>query len=85
MNLKLKFFIFKVIGIPNHVSGELPRAYVVRKDPKLTEKEVKDFVAKKVAEYKRLDGGVEFIDVIPKNATGKILRRELKARFEGSA
>ena len=82
--MKFKFFIFKVIGIPNHISGELPRAYVVRKDPELTEKEIKDYVATKVAEYKRIDGGVEFIDAIPKNATGKILRRELKKKFESS-
>lgn len=67
-----------VIGIPNKNAGELPRAYVVRKNPDITEKQIKDYVAKKVAEYKRLDGGVEFVQAIPKNATGKILRRELK-------
>lgn len=71
-----------VIGIPNHNAGELPRAYVVKKNPNVTEKDIKDYVAKKVAEYKRLEGGVEFIDAIPKNATGKILRRELKKDFE---
>lgn len=73
-----------VIGVPHSVAGELPRAYVVTKNPSLTEKEVKDFVAKKVAEYKRLEGGVEFIETIPKNATGKILRRELKLRYEST-
>lgn len=73
-----------VIGIPHPNAGEYPRAYVVSKNPSLTEKEVKDFVAKKVAEYKRLEGGVEFIAAIPKNATGKILRRELKLRFEST-
>lgn len=71
-----------VIGIPHHNSGELPRAYVVKKNPKITEQEIKDYVAKKVAEYKRLEGGVEFVNAIPKNATGKILRRELKQKFE---
>lgn len=70
-----------VIGIPDG-SGELPRAYVVKNNPELTEKEVKDFVAKKVAKYKWLEGGVEFIEVIPKNATGKILRRDLKKQYE---
>lgn len=73
-----------VIGIPHPTAGESPRAYVVSKNGALTEKEVKEFVAKKVAEYKRLEGGVEFIEAIPKNATGKILRRELKLRFEAS-
>ncbi|CRK97641.1 CLUMA_CG011026, isoform A [Clunio marinus] len=73
-----------VIGIPHPTAGELPRAYVVAKNKKLTEKDVKKFVSKKVAEYKRLEGGVEFVDVIPKNATGKILRRELKDRYKSS-
>ena len=34
--------------------------------------------AEKVSPYKRLRGGVVFIDLIPRNATGKILRKELK-------
>jgi acyl-CoA synthetase (AMP-forming)/AMP-acid ligase II len=68
-----------VIGIPNKTTGELPRAYVVvAKDSKLNEKSVQDFVSQKVSDYKKLAGGVEFVDAIPKNATGKILRRELK-------
>jgi acyl-CoA synthetase (AMP-forming)/AMP-acid ligase II len=71
-----------VIGIPDKCSGELPRAYVVSKDPQLNEKDVQNFVNGKVAEYKRLDGGIEFVQAIPKNATGKILRKELKAQFE---
>ena len=70
-----------VIGIPHHSAGELPRAFVISKNPNLTEQEVKNFIANKVAEYKRLEGGVEFVESIPKNATGKILRRELKIKF----
>lgn len=70
-----------VIGIPNASSGELPRAFIVTKNKNLTEEDVKKFVASKVAEYKRLEGGVEFLDQIPKNASGKILRRELKKNF----
>lgn len=73
-----------VIGIPHNKAGELPRAYVVKRNPNITEQEIKDFVAKKVAEYKRLEGGVEFIKAIPKNATGKTLRRELKKLFEST-
>lgn len=68
-----------VIGIPDERSGELPRAFVVPKvTDEITEKEIQDYVAKKVAVYKKLDGGVTFVTSIPKNATGKILRRELK-------
>lgn len=70
-----------VIGIPDRCSGELPRAYVVVKDSKVKEKDIQNFVAEKVAEYKRLDGGVEFVQQIPKNATGKILRKELKEDY----
>jgi acyl-CoA synthetase (AMP-forming)/AMP-acid ligase II len=70
-----------VIGIPDRSSGELPRAYVVAKDSNLSEKDVKDFVSERVAEYKRLEGGVEFVQQVPKNATGKILRKELKEEY----
>ncbi|KAG2518160.1 hypothetical protein JM16_007408 [Phytophthora kernoviae] len=60
---------------------EIPKAYVVLKDPtnaaKLTEEGVMDFVASKVAPFKKVRQ-VEFIDAIPKSATGKILRRELQ-------
>ena len=77
-------FLRKVIGVPHSTAGEAPRAYIVKKNPNITEKEVQEFVAKKCASYKRLEGGVEFIDAIPKNPTGKILRRELKSRFNSS-
>jgi 4-coumarate--CoA ligase len=71
-----------VIGIPNAATGELPRAYIVKtQNSNINEKIIKDYVAEKVAEYKRLEGGVEIVEQIPKNATGKILRRELKKRF----
>lgn len=72
-----------VIGIPHPTAGEAPRAYIVTKNPKLTEKDVKDFVAARVAEHKWLEGGVEFLEAIPKNETGKILRRKLKLKYEG--
>lgn len=71
-----------VIGIPNTATGELPRAFVVKaKSSSLNAKKVQEYVAGKVSDYKKLAGGVEFVDAIPKNATGKILRRELKKLF----
>lgn len=75
-----------VIGIPHPVFGEVPKAYVVRK-PKVTldTKELEDYVNKSVIKYKKLLGGVEIIDAIPKNPSGKILRRELKQRFLATA
>jgi acyl-coenzyme A synthetase/AMP-(fatty) acid ligase len=69
-----------IIGVPDDIAGELPRAYVVKKEGiLLTEKDIIEFVDAKVSHHKRLKGGVIFLDVIPKTATGKILRRELKS------
>ncbi|KAF2806774.1 AMP-binding enzyme [Mytilinidion resinicola] len=72
-----------VIGVPASASeGELLRAYVVRmpgpEADKLDEKDVKNYGGKRLAKYKRLDGGVAFVDSIPRNASGKILRRILR-------
>ena len=59
-------------------AGELPKAFVVlAPDQQLSEDDVKAFVAEKVATYKQLRI-VEFIDQIPKSASGKILRRFLR-------
>ncbi|CEF60576.1 Acyl-CoA synthetase family member 2,mitochondrial [Strongyloides ratti] len=69
-----------VIGIPDNDAGELPKAFVVKKDKTLNEKDVYDYVANKVAHYKHLKGGVEFIDEIPKSPAGKILRRFLREK-----
>lgn len=68
-----------VIGKPHSTFGEVPLAFVVKKaEVEVTEKEIREFIADKVAPYKRLEGGVRFIDSIPKTASGKILRRTLK-------
>ncbi|XP_031566165.1 probable 4-coumarate--CoA ligase 3 [Actinia tenebrosa] len=66
-----------VIGVPNVEAGELPKAFVVTRS-NISEKEVMDFVAKKVAPHKKLRGGVEMVESIPKNASGKIMRRQLR-------
>ncbi|CAH1261574.1 ACSF2 [Branchiostoma lanceolatum] len=67
-----------VIGLPDEVAGELPKAFVVKKADDVTEKDIVDFVAEKVAPYKKLRGGVAFVGEIPKTPSGKILRRLLK-------
>ncbi|CAG9788381.1 unnamed protein product [Diatraea saccharalis] len=68
-----------VVGMPDHLAGELPKAFVVQKPRgQLTEKQVYDFVAQKLTKYKHLDGGVAFLDAIPRNVAGKIMRNELK-------
>ena len=68
-----------VIGIPDDEAGELPMAFVVRRGDLKTE-EVCKFVEKHLAPYKKLKGGVKFVDKIPKSGNGKILRRELKQK-----
>ncbi|CAB0032848.1 unnamed protein product [Trichogramma brassicae] len=69
-----------VVGIPDSFAGELPKAFIVRKPgfDDMTVDSVQDFVTPKVATYKKLAGGVEFVEVIPRNPSGKILRNELK-------
>jgi len=67
-----------VIGIPDDEAGELPKAFItIAPGAELTEDDVKDFVAGQVASYKQIRL-VEFIDEVPKSASGKILRRELR-------
>ena len=66
-----------VIGKPDAEAGEVPKAFVVaRGDVEVSAESVMDFVADKVATFKRIRE-VEFIDAIPKNPSGKILRRLL--------
>lgn len=74
-----------VIGIDDEVAGELPLAFVVKQsNVELTENEVKDFVAERISNTKWLRGGVKFIDEIPKNPSGKILRRILRELYKNT-
>jgi acyl-CoA synthetase (AMP-forming)/AMP-acid ligase II len=69
-----------VVGLPDPSAGELPLAFVVRKPgATVTESELQQFVDEKVAAFKKLRGGVRFVSAIPRTASGKMLRRELKA------
>ncbi|MFJ7077788.1 4-coumarate--CoA ligase family protein [Streptomyces sp. NPDC098781] len=72
-----------VIGVYNDEGNEIPRAYVVRQPSAtdLSESEVMMYVAERVAPYKRVRQ-VTFIDGVPRAASGKILRRELRATEE---
>lgn len=69
-----------VIGVPDEAAGELPKAFVVRNEA-VDADELISFIEQSVAPHKRLRGGVQFIDAIPKAASGKILRRELRAEY----
>lgn len=67
-----------VVGVAHDDYGEIPKAFVVPKPGKqINENQLKEFVAKHVAKYKRL-GYIQIIESIPKTASGKILRRELQ-------
>ena len=72
-----------VIGVEvNEYDGQAPMAFVVRRPgpdgERLTQRQVQDFVLGQLAPYKRLNGGVKFTDAIPRNASGKILKRVLR-------
>lgn len=78
-----------VIGIYDSKNEtEVPRAYVTLgpvgkpMDPKVAEAEIHKYVNGKVTPYKRLRGGIVFIDVVPKSVSGKILRKELRELYK---
>ena len=64
-----------VIGVADAEGGEVPKAFVVKK-AKVSAQELMEFVAGKVANYKQIRA-LEFIEQIPKNPSGKILKRVL--------
>lgn len=71
-----------VIGVPHDRLGEAPRAYIVLEDGyEFDEEHILEWVKGNAAPYKQLAGGIEVIKEIPKNPSGKILRKELLAMF----
>lgn len=73
-----------VVAVPHSHAGELPKAMIVRSkayqdaDETQLKDEIKDFVKDRVAYYKQLAGGIEFVATLPRNAAGKLLRRVLR-------
>ncbi|KAK8089437.1 hypothetical protein PG997_004398 [Apiospora hydei] len=69
-----------VVGVT--IDGEeVPRAYIVPSpEIKASEQEIAQWMEGRVVRYKRLAGGVVFVDEIPKNPSGKILRKQLRDR-----
>jgi fatty-acyl-CoA synthase len=67
-----------VVGVDDQEFGQRLKAVVVRRgDAKLTADQVKDYVKRHLARYK-VPREVEFRDALPRNATGKVLKRELR-------
>lgn len=65
------------IGVPDEKSGEVPKLYVVRRDPNLTVETLIAYCKDNLTGYKR-PKYIEFRDELPKTPVGKILRRELR-------
>jgi acyl-CoA synthetase (AMP-forming)/AMP-acid ligase II/uncharacterized membrane protein len=71
-----------VIGVDDPEFGQRLKAFVSKKGSKPSEDEIKAKVKSDLARYK-VPKEVEFLDELPRNATGKILKKELKEREEG--
>ncbi|MCJ1410849.1 hypothetical protein MMC19_004935 [Ptychographa xylographoides] len=74
-----------VIPVPDDAAGEVPKAFVVKAssvgledNERMIKRAIQKHVEDHKARHKWLKGGVEFVDVIPKSASGKILRRLLR-------
>lgn len=74
-----------VIGVPSDREGEVPKAFVVKSpsvgledSDRMVARDIARHVEQHKAKHKWLKGGVEFIDVVPKSPSGKILRRLLR-------
>ena len=65
-----------VIGKPDLEAGEIPKAFVVTGGAAVTAEEIMEYMAGLVAGFKQIRE-VEFVDRIPKNPSGKVLRRVL--------
>src|SRR5690606_15899857 len=68
-----------VIGVPHDKWGETPKAVVVASG-EVTEQEIIDYCRDRLAHFK-CPTSVDFIDAIPRNPTGKVLKRELRAPY----
>ncbi|KAG5765929.1 hypothetical protein H9Q72_006008 [Fusarium xylarioides] len=80
-----------VIPVPDDFAGEVPKAFVVKdagtgdKSDEEIKTEICKYVESHKAKYKWLQGGVEFVEAIPKSPSGKILRRVLQTREKGKS
>ncbi len=66
-----------VVGVPDKKRGERVVAAVVRSDETLTERTLRAFLSERLVDYQR-PAEVVFVAALPRNAMGKVLRRELR-------
>jgi long-chain acyl-CoA synthetase len=71
-----------VIGVPDERAGEAVAAYLVKKDPNVTEADIRAFCRDKLTGYK-LPRRIVFRESLPKSPVGKVLRRELREEVLG--
>jgi long-chain acyl-CoA synthetase len=69
------------VGVPDEVSGEAVKLFVVKKDPALSAEALQDYCKKELTGYKK-PRYIEFRNDLPKTNVGKILRRELREKKE---
>ncbi|MCM3690263.1 fatty acid--CoA ligase family protein [Neobacillus niacini] len=69
-----------VLGEPDSEFGESVKCYVVSKNPNTTEEQFLEYCREHLAKYK-VPSSIEFLEELPKNTTGKILRRALKTQI----
>ncbi|MFN3401102.1 MAG: AMP-binding enzyme, partial [Ferrovibrio sp.] len=70
-----------IIARPCPVLGERVHAFVARKDGAVTESELKDFCASRLADYKVPETFTLLDEPLPRNANGKLLKRVLRERL----
>lgn len=66
-----------VVGIADEKSGEVPKAFIVKKDDSLSVEEIQIYAKENLTGYKQ-PRYIQFINELPKSNVGKILRKELK-------
>jgi malonyl-CoA/methylmalonyl-CoA synthetase len=73
-----------VVGVPDRLRGERVAAVVVRSDERLTERALRDALGERLVDYQR-PATVVFMAELPRNALGKVLRRELRDQLAGDS
>ncbi len=66
-----------VIGVPQDIAGEIVKAFIVKKDPGLTQEQIMSHCREQLTPYK-VPKQIKFMAKLPKSTVGKVLRRELR-------
>ncbi|XP_037518575.2 luciferin 4-monooxygenase-like [Rhipicephalus sanguineus] len=75
-----------VVGIPRTEYGDAPAAFVVLKNPTAasaqTASQLKAYVAENTETFKHLHGGLVFVERLPRNVNGKVMKQQLKQLYQ---